>query len=349
MAVALAGALAGALMSSCAGYTAVTRQTSREPTTTGLGKFVDIESGGESMRVMSFEPGVTATIVVPADYDAHAHVDLILYALPNGNSTSQTIGKKLAPGDDWHFDIQNIGAQTRALRSRGMKQAVVVYFEANTKSWPDWRRVHGYETSNARIVGMVSDVRSALGNPQDLSVTLSGHSGGGSFIWGVIEGQTLLPPWLDKIAFLDANYSFEPKHGESITRWLRDDSRRTLVVVAYDDREITVDGKKVVDSLGGTWRATQRMIEYFQPQFPMTPDTLGEFQRYRNTQIEIVRHPNTGNRILHTEMIGEMNAYMHAVLVRRSGYGDGNMLLRRGRAYSNFMSDKAVDISIQKR
>lgn len=301
------------------------------------------------MRVLSIEPGVTATIVVPATYDPHAQVDVILYALPNGNTTSQTIGHKLAPGDDWHFDIQNIGAQTRALRSRGLKQAVVVYFEANTKSWPDWRRVHGYEQANAQIVGMVSEVRAALGSPQDVSVTLAAHSGGGSFIWGFIEGQTVLPPWLDKIAFLDANYSFEPKHGESITRWLRDDSRRTLVVVAYDDREIMVDGKKVVDDNGGTWRATQRMIDYFQPLFPMTLDTLGEFQRYRNTQIEMVRHPNTGNRILHTEMIGEMNAYMHAVLVRRPGYGEGNMVLRRGRAYANFITDKAVDISVQKR
>lgn len=324
---------------SCTPYTAVTRQTSRAPTTTGVAGFTDVPNGSESVRVLKLEPGVTATIVIPQTYDSRSHVDLILYALPNGNTTAQTMGHKMSPGDDWHFDIQNIGAQTRALRSRGLSQAVVVYFEANTKSWPEWRRVHGYELANAQIVGMVNEVRRALDSPFDVSVTLTGHSGGGSFIFGFIEAQRLLPPWLSRIAFLDANYSFEPKHGEKISEWLRDDPSHTLMVVAYDDREIMLDGKKVVDDAGGTWRATQRMIDFLQPQFPLTQDTLGEFQRHSGKQIEILRHPNTSNRILHTELVGEMNAYMHAVLWRTKGYTAGNPVLRRGRAYSNFIDE----------
>jgi hypothetical protein len=43
---------------------------------------------------------------------------LILYALPNGNTTAQTMGKKIQPGDDWHFDIQHIKAQTEFLRGK---------------------------------------------------------------------------------------------------------------------------------------------------------------------------------------------------------------------------------------
>lgn len=31
---------------------------------------------------------------------------VVLFALPNGNTTAQSFGKKLASGDDWHFDIQ---------------------------------------------------------------------------------------------------------------------------------------------------------------------------------------------------------------------------------------------------
>ena len=327
---------------SCAGYSSLTRQTTRSPTTTGLADFVDVGDGSESVRVLHFDPGVTATIVIPATFDPSARVDLILYALPNGNTTAQTIGHKMSPGDDWHFDIQNIGAQTRALRSRGLKQAVVVYFEANTKSWPDWRRLHGYELSNSRIIGMVNEVRRAIGNPFDVAVTLTGHSGGGSFMLGFIEGQTLLPPWLSRIAFLDANYSFESQHGDKIAKWLLEDRAHTLIVVAYDDREIVVDGKKVVTDSGGTWRATQRMIDYFQPLFPLSLDTLGEFQRYHGTQIEMTRHPNVSNRILHTELVGEMNAYMHALLVRTPRYDNTNAVLHRGRAYSAFVKSAVL-------
>jgi hypothetical protein len=71
---------------------------------------------------------------------------------------------------DWHFDIQHIGAQTRALRARGLSNAIVVYLEADTKSWPEWRRIRGYENANARIVAMVDRVRAAVGNPPGMSV-----------------------------------------------------------------------------------------------------------------------------------------------------------------------------------
>ena len=150
-------------------------------------------TSAERTRVLQFYPGVTATIVAPAHIDWQSSVDLILYALPNGNTTEQTIGKKLAEGVDWHFDIQHIAAQTRALRTRGIPQAIVVYLEADTKSWPEWRRIHGYDRANARIVEIVDQIRTAIGNPPNLDVTLTGHSGGGSFDFGFIDGQDSLP------------------------------------------------------------------------------------------------------------------------------------------------------------
>ncbi|MGV3709376.1 MAG: hypothetical protein ACO1Q7_11085 [Gemmatimonas sp.] len=166
-------------------------------------------ASGERSRVLALEPGVTVTIVAPHTLRRAAPVELILYALPNGNSTAQTIGKRMADGVDWHFDIQHIGAQTRALRARGVDQAVVAYLEANTKSWPEWRRIHGYDAANRRIAAIVDEIRHAIGDPPALRVTLTGHSGGGSFAWGFIDGQDSLPPWLTRIAFLDSNYSFE--------------------------------------------------------------------------------------------------------------------------------------------
>ena len=105
------------------------------------------------------DPGVTATLVAPAHLDTSRPIDLILYALPNGNSTVETMGRRMSEGVSWRFDIQNIAAQTRALRARGLTQAVVVYLEADTKSWPAWRSRMGYDRANARIVSIVDEIR----------------------------------------------------------------------------------------------------------------------------------------------------------------------------------------------
>ena len=210
-----------------------------------LSGFTASGNSGERIRMLDLYPGVTATLVAPANVDPGRRIDLILYALPNGNTTAQTIGRKLTEGLDWHFDIQHIGAQTRALRARGYPQAIVAYLEADSKSWPSWRGSRGYERANARIVGIVDQIRNTIGNPEHVVVTLTGHSGGGSFMFGFIEGQDTLPSWLERIAFLDANYNFEPKHGEKLVKWLRQNPRNTLVALAYDDRNITLDGKTV--------------------------------------------------------------------------------------------------------
>jgi proline-specific peptidase len=300
--------------------------------------FVAVENflaGGEGTSVMQIDSGATATIVAPAHLDRARPIDLILYALPNGNSTEQTIGRKLTDGMDWHFDIQNIGAQTRALRSRGLYQAVVAYLEAEKKSWPEWRRTQGYDRANKRIVRIVSRLRSSLGKPR---VTLTGHSGGGSLMFGFIEGEDTIPSWIERIAFLDANYNFDSvQHGSKLMTWLSRDSRHKLVVLAYDDRNIMLDGKKVVSDSGGTWRASERMMSYLKSRVHLEEDKLGEFRRYHSPQIEILVHPNPENRILHTEMIGEMNGYMHALLVGRPDYDRGESLLKRQRAYTQWI------------
>src|SRR5215203_5529769 len=68
---------------------------------------------------------------------------IILYALPNGNTTEQTMGKKLQPDDDWHFDIQHIKAQMAFLREKLKKKNIaVVYLENDFRSWPLWKQKH---------------------------------------------------------------------------------------------------------------------------------------------------------------------------------------------------------------
>lgn len=307
----------------------------------GAQGFTPTGSYGEAMRTLHLDPGVTVTLVAPERLDPRKRVDLILYALPNGNTTAETMGRAPRDSSEWRYGIQQIAAQTRALRARGVPQAVVAYLEAEGKSWPAWRARLGYPAANARIVEIVDQVRAALGDPatfRDLRVTLTGHSGGGSFMFGFIEGQSALPPWLDRIAFLDANYNFGPQHGAPLLAWLRGGRDRWLVSIAYDDREIRLDGKKVVSDSGGTWRATERMLARFAGEIVLRQDTVGEFLRARGRGVELLRHRNAGNRILHTELVGEMNGLMHAMLVGRRGYRESGTLLRGGRAYARFVS-----------
>jgi hypothetical protein len=53
-------------------------------------------------------------------------------------------------------------------------------------------------------------------------------------------------------------------------------------------------------------------------------------------------HRNPENKILHTSMIGDMNGYMHAMLVRRPEYDRGESLLRQSRVYEDFTEDSVV-------
>ena len=294
------------------------------------------EGAAEQVRVLELYPGVTATIVAPSRLDRTRRIDLILYALPNGNTTAETMGRTMADGVGWRHDIQHIAAQTRALRTRGYPQAVVVYLEADAKSWPSWRAKLGYDRANRRIVALVDQVRDALGRPPQLVVTLTGHSGGGSFDFGFIDGQDAIPDWVERIAFLDANYNFNAGHGDKLVAWLARSAQHRLEVLAYDDREIMLDGRKVVSDSGGTWRASQRMLERLSKSMTFARDTVGPFVRYRAPQVDLLLHPNPQNRILHTEMIGEMNGYMHALLAGRADYERGAPLLRPARAYLAF-------------
>jgi hypothetical protein len=297
-----------------------------------------VAEGAEHTRVLTFAPGVTVTLVSPVHLDLSQPVELILYALPNGNSTAETMGRVARDSAEWRYDIQHIAAQTRALRDRGIPQLVIAYLEADGKSWPAWRAALGYPAANARIGEIVNDVRAAVGAQGEVRVTLTGHSGGGSFAFGFIDGNPMLPDWLTRVAFLDSNYNFEPRHGDKLLAWLRQDRQRQLVSIAYDDREITVNGKKVVSDSGGTWRATERMARYFAAAGAMTHDTLGAFRRDQVPQITLLRHPNPANRILHTELVGEMNGFMHAMLTGRSGYGDANSVLVPKRAYVRYVA-----------
>src|SRR4029078_4302363 len=87
---------------------------------------------------------------------------LIIYALPNGNTTEQTMGKKLREGDDWHFDIQHIRAQTEFIREKLDQNIVVAYLENNFRSWPLWKQKNpDYRTKILHVIDSLSGLISS--------------------------------------------------------------------------------------------------------------------------------------------------------------------------------------------
>ncbi len=247
---------------------------------------------------------------------------LIVYALPNGNTIEQTLGCQRAEGLDWHYDIQHVAAQVRFVRNLfPNEQIVLICAEAGGLSWPTWRRSH--EDANAQIAHLVDKWRKEFCT-DDAQVTLAGHSGGGSFIFGAIEGHEAIPAYLDRLAFLDANYAFEDGlHTDKFRHWLQGNPERRLIVVAYDDREIMLDGKKVVGPDGGTFRASGRMRDALGPSFPLKESKRPPFIETsgREGRIRFYLHPNPDNQILHTVLVGEMNGLVQIATLGTSQEG----------------------------
>jgi len=269
------------------------------------GRFATIEP---QVRIYANQPAASE-----APADKHLPPRVMIFALPNGNTLEQTLGCAKAEGLDWHYDIQHVLAQTRLLRTLTPEESLtLVCAEAGGLSWPTWRgsRADG----NARIGAFADQWRREFGG-DDARVTLTGHSGGGSLIFGVIEAFDEIPAWIDRIAILDANYAFDAtKHGGKLVRWLQGDSSRRLIVLAYDDRNIEFNGKKVVGPDGGTFRATQRMVEAFRPEFEIDGKQTGPFTDYSGLdgRVRFYVHPNAQNKILHTALVGDMNGLVQA-------------------------------------
>jgi hypothetical protein len=238
---------------------------------------------------------------------------LVIYATPNGNTIEQTLGCAMAEGRDWHFDIQHVAAQIRRLREISPDEDIVLtVVQAPKLSWPAFRQAE--KNAGEIIKSLVEGLAKELDANR---VVLSGHSGGGSFIFSYINAIEAIPAPIERIAFLDANYAYsdDDRHGDKLLAWLRTGAQRRLIVIAYDDREITLDGKKVVGPTGGTFRASQRMIDRFAKDVSVSDAKHGPFihRRGLNDQLQFFIHPNPDNKILHTALVGEINGLLHAL------------------------------------
>lgn len=270
----------------------------------------------EQVRTYAFDPEVTVHINAPsvAAFDPHKPTRVVLFALPNGNTIAQTIGCQRKPDLDWHFFIQHISAQTRRVREvRPDVNLVVAYVEAGGRSWPRWRSKH--EDSGARIVALIESLRAQF--PGDATmVDLTGHSGGGSLIFGYLGQVEQIPDWIGRIVLLDANYAYsdERPYADKLVAWLKRSPQHFLGVVAYDDRRIRVDGKLVVGPTGGTYRKSEQMVTRLGLDLPLVEEQRDDRRCYRalDGRLDIAIFENPQDKILHTVLV-EKNGFIHAL------------------------------------
>lgn len=239
-----------------------------------LNDFMATGSFDEQEMWIKNEPkDVTICTNAPLHLTKKGETYLIFFALPNGNSVEWTKGKKLKPGDDWHFDIQHIAAQTRFVRNFDKKNNyTVAYLMAEQKSWPAWKRT---TPGSISLIKNIVDSLADLFKDYHAKIVLNGHSGGGSFIFGYLDAVAKIPGKIEGIAFLDSDYGYEDSlHTKKIVEWLQNKNHK-LVVLAYNDSIVIYNGKQLVSPTGGTWYRSRLMQRKLSETFSFrtTADT----------------------------------------------------------------------------
>lgn len=277
---------------------------------------------------------IKVTIDKPADFSTSRKTIVVFYALPNGNTTDQTMGKKMYPGDDWHYDIQHIKAQSIFIRQQLRNtNFIVIYLENNFRSWPLWKQRN---PEFKLIIPHMVDSLSGLFSSKS-QVHLNGHSGGGSFIFGYLAGVAKLPSCIKRISFLDSNYGYDSTYYPKIKEWLVNVKEASLNVFAYNDSVALYNGKPVVSATGGTWYRSHLMLNDLKRDFKFYrshTDSMEVVKSKRN-RIQFFLKYNFNNGIYHTQQV-EYNGFIHSVLAGTK-YDSRRYTYYSGRAYSGLI------------
>lgn len=269
----------------------------------------------EQVITFNFSPEIRIHINAPSKekFNPVKPAALALYALPNGNTIEQTAGKILSEGDDWHFDIQHIAAQTRFLRNDiDDYNLVIAYLEADQKSWPAWKASH--PDYKEQVQGAV-DYLLSIFNDYNPFIILTGHSGGGRFIFSFLDAVDTIPAYVKRISFLDSNYGYENFYGAKIAHWLKISNENFLTVLAYNDSIALYEGKTFVSPTGGTWYRSRLMRDDLDNYFSFADEEDENFIKHSalDGRVKIILKKNPGKEILHTLQV-ERNGFIHSIL-----------------------------------
>jgi hypothetical protein len=296
----------------------------------------------QQLLIENSPPSTRILINAPVGgFGKNDRVLLIFYALPNGNTIEQTVGKNPKEGDDWHFNIQHIGAQTRYLRKIIKNRTLVtVYLETRQKSWPAW--VATTHDSVRTVKSLVDNIKEmfAVWNPQ---VVLNSHSGGGRFIFSYLNAVEKIPDDVVRIAFLDSDYGYEDTlHGAKLSDWLISGKDKCLCTMAYNDSVVIFNGKQLVSPTGGTWYRSKMMLNYLSGPFKFRTkdrDTL-IWHTALHKRAEVILKTNPNNKIYHTTQV-EQNGFIHSMLSGTRREGKDYTYFGK-RAYTAFIADTVV-------
>lgn len=237
---------------------------------------------------------------------------VLFYALPNGNRTDQTMGKKMQPGDDWRFDIQHVRAQARYVAAKTGKRVSVIYLENSYRSWPQWKATHA--DYKERMRKLLDTVFMQPGIPKE-NVHLNGHSGGGRFIFSFIDAFDQIPSYIKRISFLDSNYGYDSVYFLKLLKWVQSSGDHYLNVFAYNDSVALYEGKPVVSATGGTWYRSHWMLRDLSNVFSFREirnDSIIAYSGARG-RIQFFLKTNPDRKIYHTQQV-ERNGLIHSVL-----------------------------------
>ncbi|AXY75457.1 hypothetical protein D3H65_16365 [Paraflavitalea soli] len=288
-------------------------------------------------RILSFGVGtdVKVTIDLPRVINKDRSTTIVFFALPNGNTTAQTMGKKLVAGDDWHYDIQHIRAQTRFVRKAWKKhQVVVAYLESTQKSWPQWKTLH---SNYKELVQHITDTVISLIPARHKNVYLNGHSGGGRFIFSYLDGVDNIPSDIQRISFLDSNYGYDSSYTGKLITWLQHNKTACLNVFAYNDSVALYNGKPLVSATGGTWYRSHRMLEDLSSTFALKEVRNDSLIVYKSSdeRIQFFLKINPDRKIFHTQQV-ELNGFIHSLFCG-TRYDSRHYQYYTKRAYSKYI------------
>lgn len=278
-----------------------------------VANIVSAQKVSDSLFTFFMSDSVRTTIDQPFNFKKNRETVIVFFALPNGNTTEQTMGKKMKEGDDWHFDIQYIRAQTRFIRNQWpQKNLVVIYLENTFKSWPLWKQKH---PDFQKLIPQIVDSLSGLIHAKRKRIYLNGHSGGGSFIFGYLAGIEKIPSYVKRISFLDSDYGYDTSYYPEFKNWLKDIKGSSLNVFAYNDSVALYKGKPVVSATGGTWYRSHLMLENLKNDFTFSKIRDDSLIIYKSNdeRIQFFFKTNPDRKIFHTQQV-ELNGFIHSIL-----------------------------------